>query len=88
MTKPTKSCAPNEDSDQPGHLIRIFALRLKNPWVLSYPESAQQRLLSDWENAQADLSLLGTQPHCWFCREAAQILGFMPEVSYRSMYRV
>ena len=42
MTKPTK-CAPSEDSDQPGHpssLIRVFAVRMKKPWVLSYPLSA------------------------------------------------
>ena len=31
------TCAPNEDSDQPGHppsLIRDFALRMKKAWVL------------------------------------------------------
>ena len=31
-------CAPSEDSDQPGHppsLIRVFAVRMKNAWVLS-----------------------------------------------------
>ena len=40
-------CAPSKDSDQPGHppsLIRVFAVRMKKPWVLSYPLSAQQRL--------------------------------------------
>ena len=39
--------APSKDSDQPGHLpslIRIFAVRMKEPWVLSYPLSAQRRL--------------------------------------------
>ena len=52
--------APNEDSDQPGHppsLIGVFAVRMKNAWVLSYPLNAQQRLWSDWVDAQADLSL-------------------------------
>ena len=32
--------APSEDSDQPGHppsLIRVFAVRMKKHWVLSYP---------------------------------------------------
>ena len=32
------SFAPSEDSDQPGHppsLIRVFAARMKKPWVLS-----------------------------------------------------
>ena len=41
------ACAPSEDSDQPGHppsLIRVFAIRMKKPWVLNYPLSAQQRL--------------------------------------------
>ena len=55
-------CVPSEDSDQPGHppsLIRVFAVRMKKAWVLSYPLSAQRRLWSDWANAQADLSL------CW-----------------------
>ena len=40
-------CAPSEDSAQPGHppsLIRIFAVRMKKAWALSYPLSAQQRL--------------------------------------------
>ena len=42
-------CAPSKDSDQPGHLpslIRVFAVRLKKPRVLSYPLSAQWRLWS------------------------------------------
>ena len=41
-------CVPSEDSDQPGHpprLIRVFAVRMKKPWVLSYPLSAQRRLM-------------------------------------------
>ena len=40
--------APSEDSDQPGHppsLIRVFALRMKKVCVLSYPLSAQRRLI-------------------------------------------
>ena len=50
-------CVPNEDPDQPGHppsLIRVFAVRMKKAWVLSYPLSAQRRLWSDWAT---DLSL-------------------------------
>ena len=52
--------APSEDSDQPWHppsLIRVFAVRMKKPWVLSYPLSTQRRLWSDWADALADLSL-------------------------------
>ena len=40
----------SEDSDQPGHppsLIRVFTVRMKKPWVLSYPLSAQRRHWSD-----------------------------------------
>ena len=59
-------CAPSEDSDQPGHppsLIRVFTVRMKKPWVLSYPLSAQQRLWSDLADAQADLSLRWAHTH-------------------------
>ena len=34
------TCAPSRDSDQPGHmpsLIKVFAVRMKKYWVLSYP---------------------------------------------------
>ena len=44
------ACAPSEDSEQPGHppsLIRVFAVRIKKAWVLSYPLNAQRRLWSD-----------------------------------------
>ena len=65
--KPQKIiCAPSEDSDQPRHppsLIRVFAVRIKKHWVLSYPLSALQRLWSDWADAQADLSLRWAQSH-------------------------
>ena len=43
--------APSQDSDQPGHppsLIRIFAVRMKKAEVLSYPLSAQRRLIRLW----------------------------------------
>ena len=70
-------CAPSENSDQPRHppsLIRVFAIRMKKAWVLSYPLSAQRRLWSDWASAQSDLSLRWAHmPFCWFCHEAAYI---------------
>ena len=54
-------CAPSEDSDQPGHppsLIRVFAVRMKKAWVLSYPLSAQRRLWSDtFSHDKAQLKL-------------------------------
>ena len=58
--------ALSEDSDQPGHppsLIRVFAVRMKKAWVLSYLLSAQQRLWSDWADAQADLTLCLAHSH-------------------------
>ena len=70
--------APSEDSDQPGHppgLTRLVAVRMKKPWVLSYPLSVQGRLWSDWADAQADLSLLWAHmPFRWFCHDVAQII--------------
>ena len=63
--KPTQ-CAPSEDSDHPGHspsLIRVFAVRMKKHWVLSYPLSMQKRLWSDWADVQADLSLRWAHTH-------------------------
>ena len=69
--------APSEDSDQPWHppsLIRVFAVRMMKAWTLSCPLSAQRRLLSDWADAQADLSLgWAHMPFCWFCHEAAHL---------------
>ena len=71
------ACAPNEDSDQPGHphwLIRVLAVRMKKAWIISYPLSAQRRLWSDWADAQADLSLRWAHmPFCWFCHVAARL---------------
>ena len=61
-----------------GHLpslIRVFAVRMKKAWVLSYPLSAQQRLLADWADAQADLSLRWAHmPLCCFCHEVAHFM--------------
>ena len=66
MANQQNDCAPSEDSDQPGHppsLIRVFAVRMKKVWVLSYPLSGQQRLWSDWADAQAYLSLRWVHIH-------------------------
>ena len=69
------TCAPSKDSDQPGHLIRVFAVRLKKHWVLNYLLSAQWKLWSDWADAQADLSLsCAHMLFCWFCHAAAHIV--------------
>ena len=47
----------------PPSLIKVFAVRMKKPWVLSYPLSAQRRLCSDWADAQVNLSLRWTHTH-------------------------
>ena len=39
------TCAPSEDSTQPGHLpslVRVFAVCMKKDWVLSYPLSLSE----------------------------------------------
>ena len=67
-------CAPSDDSGQPGNppsLIKVFAVRMKKPWVLGYPLSAQRRLWSDW--AGWSESSLGAHSFCWFCHEVAVI---------------
>ena len=85
------TCAPSEDSDQPGHppsLIRVLAVRIKKVWVLSYPLVAQRRLWSDWADAQTDLRLWWAHmPFCWFCREAAHFMNEFQYVHYcKSLY--
>ena len=58
----------------PPSLIRVFAVRTKEVWVLSYPLSTQRRLWSDWSDAQADVSLCWAHMlFCWFCHEVAHI---------------
>ena len=70
------ACAPSEDSDQPGHppsLIRVFAVCMKKAWVISYPLSAQQRLIRcqpscHWKIDKATSAFMfsGTAgPLCW-----------------------
>ena len=69
-------CAPSEGSDQPGHLpslIRVFTVRMKKAWVLSYPLRVQGRLIRLGECPGWSESSLGAQPHRWFCHEAAQL---------------
>ena len=78
-------CAPSEDSDQSGHppsLIRVFAVRMKKAWVLSYPLSAQRRLWSDWTDAQADLSLRWAHTHFVGFVMSRLICGFRSNFVY------
>ena len=64
--RPAKTQISLGGSDQPGHppsLVRVFDVRMKKPWVLSYHLSAQRRLWSDWAGAQAVLSLRWAHSH-------------------------
>ena len=72
------ACAPSEDTDQTGpspSLIRVFGVRMKKAWVLSYPLGAVRRLWSDWADAQAHLSIRWALCHfVGFCHDVAQII--------------
>ena len=61
MTKPTKWVCAQRRQISLG--IQVFAICMKKAWVRSYPLSAQQRLWSDWVDAQADLSLRWAHTH-------------------------
>ena len=70
------TCPPSKDSDQNGHppsLIRVFAVCMKKPWILSYPLSAQRRLIRLGRCPGWSESSLCAQSFCLFCHEAAQI---------------
>ena len=79
------ACAPSKDQrGHPPSLIRVFAVRMKKAWVLSYPLSAQRRLIRldgclGWSE-----SLLGAQSFCWFCHEAAQMFAWQSRVGATS----
>ena len=70
-------CAPSEDSDQPGHppsLIRVFTVRMKKAWVLSYPLSAQRRLIRLGGCPSWSESSLGAHSFCCFCHVVAHLI--------------
>ena len=61
MTKRTKwHVCP---AKTPPSLIRVYAVSMKKAWDLSDPLSEQRRLLLDWTDAQADLSLRWAHRH-------------------------
>ena len=67
------ACVPTQRRLRLAYLIRDFAVRMKKAYVLSYPLSAQLRLIR-LGGCQADLSLRWVHmTFCWFCRVAAQI---------------
>ena len=58
-------CASSKDSDQLGHLvslIRVFAVCMKKPWVLSFLAKTDQTV---W---MCRLIWVFTGSFCWFCR--------------------
>ena len=73
--------APSED--QPGHppiLIRVFAVRMKKAWVLSYLLSAQRRLIRLSGCPGWSESSLGAHLFCWFCHVAAHLRSEMDNI--------
>ena len=62
MRKPIK-WRVRPEKGHPPNLIRVFSVRMKKAWVLSYPLSAQRRLWSDWADAQTDLSVRWAHNH-------------------------
>ena len=78
------ACAPSEDSDQPGHppsLIRVFAVCMKKAWVLSYPLSAQRRLIRLEGCPGWSESSLGGQSFCLLCHEVAHLASVDEQAS-------
>ena len=70
-------CTPSEDSDQPGHplrLIRVFPVCMRKHWALNYLLSAQWRLIRLGGCQGWSESSLVHMPCCWFCHEVAQLL--------------
>ena len=52
---------------------RVFAVRMKKAWVLSYPMSTQRRLIRLGGYPSWSESSLGAQSLCWFCHVAAHL---------------
>ena len=65
MTNQQNECAPSKDSDQPGHPPSLISLAVHPmaSWVPKVSSCGQWRLWSDWEDAQADLSLRWMHSH-------------------------
>ena len=57
----------------PPSLIRVFEVCMKKPWVLSYPLSAQRRLIRLGGCPGWSESSLGAHSFCWFCHVSANI---------------
>ena len=66
------TCAPSEDSDQPGHLpclIRVLAVRSMGSWGPKLSSCGWQRFWSDWADARLICLCRVHMPFCLFCHE-------------------
>ena len=69
------TCAPSEDADQPGH-PPCLPLSVWRKFSCLANNRSHSDDWSDWEDAQADLSLgLAQMLFCWFCRAPAQLVS-------------
>ena len=78
-------CAPSEDTDQPGHLpslIRVFAVRMKKGWVLSYPISAERRLIRLGGCPGWSESSLAAHSFHWFCHVSAHMWTTKAQINF------
>ena len=66
------ACAPSEDSDQSDQ--SLHCPHEESLGDLSYPLSAQQRLIRLGRCPGCSESALGAQSFCWFCHEVALFL--------------
>ena len=69
--------SPSKDSDQPGHppsLIRVFAVRMKKSWVLSYQWRAQRRRITTGRMSMIIWVFAGKLVSFWFCQALANFM--------------
>ena len=88
MTKPTKWLCSVKTQISLGFrpVWSVFAVRMKKPWVLSYPLSAQQRLIRLFGFPGWSESSLGAHSFCWFCHKAAHLICFCLSNIFCYMY--
>ena len=80
------ACGVRPAKGHPPSLIRVFSVRMKKAWVLSYPLSAQRRLWSDWADAQTDLSVRWAHNHFvgFVMRQLIRVLRHGPSRLFHS----
>ena len=63
-------------------MIRVFAVCMKKPWVLSYPLSTQRRLIRLGGFPGWSESSLGAHSFCWFCPVAAEFINTLAIIAW------